>query len=240
MLPNISVSILEKFRRFLYEVSGSDTEKNLVTMLEGKVKRTPAMRIGSACHNIVDNPSSTDTTMGNGKYWTVSENIAIPADQAEKLTKYKAAYPGIVTEVPVGKQYATTHGPVVVSARLDGILGMLIRDLKFFFGFELDPQEYMDSYQWRFYCDMLEVYALYYDVFEVRHFKKLLKSPEGIEYPDKFTLYRHEPIGCHAYDGMQGDLTNLLNEFMTWITAKRLTHLLKQTDCARKPVRLKS
>ena len=231
---SVSVTHLEQFRRYMAPVYESDNEKNLIASIQGKFKQTPEMKIGSAWHNLIDDPANTTQMMGMGKWWVISEGVAIPLEEAEKVEKYKKAHPALVSEIPIGKEYTTAYGPVAVSGRVDGLNGAVIHDSKVRFRELLIDEEYTDSSQWKWYLDMWGVKQLVYDVWEVRGFKKLTKSPEGIYYPNALKVKKHEPIACYAYPSMHNYLTDLLNEFIEWIYLKNIAHLLKQVETAQK------
>ena len=61
---SISVSKIEKFRRFMEEVTEADNEKNLIAAITGKTKQTNNMKLGAALHNIIDHPASCIQEMG--------------------------------------------------------------------------------------------------------------------------------------------------------------------------------
>ena len=127
---------------------------------------------------------------------------------------------------------------MAVSGRVDGLIGAIVRDAKFRFSDMEYYDEFMNSSQWKWYLDMWGLRQFVYDVFEIKAFKKLVKSPEGIYYPDKLAIYSRPSVECYAYAGMREELQALLNEFMHWLSRKSLLNVLKQVETAQKDVRI--
>lgn len=213
----VSVTNLEKFRRMLDSVTDYDTEQALVDSLSGKFVRNDKMKLGAAFHKIIEDGYPS------GKPIAV-EGIIFNADQAAPAINYRNAHPGMVHEVPVSKIYHTSRTSFVVGGRADGIEGIRVRDAKTKF---MHPGwgEYYNSYQWRFYLDMLMASEFYYDVFEIRGYKELKR--DGSFEAD---IVAHEPFQCLWYQNLEQDVQNLMNEFAAFIDSRNYYHLLKKIN----------
>lgn len=211
----ISVTTLEKFRRMIDNVSDWDTEASLIESLTGKFKGTDKTRLGGAFHKIIE----LDYRL-NGSL-TV-DGITFTPEQARPAIDYRNAHPGMVHEVPVQKIYYTRHMELLVSGRADGIKGIEVHDAKTKFAYP-GWGEYYNSYQWRFYLDMLEANMFWYDVFEIRGYKET--RPDGTFDGD---IIAHEPFPCLRDANLSTDVQNLAEEFAKFITIKNYNHLLKE------------
>jgi hypothetical protein len=160
---------------------------------------------------------------GNGEdgEWTY-EGITFSAEQVAPALWYKEQHPHMISEVPSKKLYLNKYFDVLVSGRADVIEGQFVRDAKAKFR-SPTVKEYADSYQWRFYLDMFNSPAFYYDVFEIQNYRYLVNN----RLPD-VDIIPYEPIECLPYEGMIEDLNTLVTDFARFMTIQNYTHLLKQ------------
>lgn len=213
----VSVSILEKFRRFREGLTQYDTEEALLDAITGKFIGNDKTKIGGAFHKIIE---KYNRNFVSGELY--SDGIFFSQDQAQVAVNYKNEHPEMVPEVPIFKKYDAGDIIIQVSARADGVEGLRIRDAKTKFSPPL-PTEYYNSFQWRFYLDMFEVPVFYYDLFEVTNYT-------GI-YNDRLpgvTIIPYEPFECLAYEHLAEDVHQLVRDFAQFIQIKNYIHLLKR------------
>jgi hypothetical protein len=130
----------------------------------------------------------------------------------------------MIHEVPVRRVYQVGEHSIQMSGRVDGMEGIQVHDAKTKFR-AIDWQEYMDSLQWRFYLDMLDLNTFFYDVFEVRGFDQL--QPGAISYLPGVTILPAESLKCESYPDMYNDCLYWLRQFMEYIQHRNFFHLLK-------------
>lgn len=221
-MRRVSVTTLEKFRRYMAETSPRDTEQALIESMSGQFLGNDKTKFGSAYHKILE-----------GDYVAHENEIAVVGDDREVFVFTKEQYqPALdfreqhiymVHEIDQRKNYITSYGEIQVTGRVDGLQAMKARDGKTRFR-NLDESEYRDSCQWKFYLDMLDIDEFYYDVFEVKGFTELKGSPH--RFPG-VTIVKHDPIPCMRYHGMEEELNTLLNDFLAYVENRRIHHLLK-------------
>lgn len=214
----VSVSIIEKFRRFMMDVSQYDTEQSLLDAIMGKFVPNDKTRIGSAYHKIIEN---FNREISPEEMYV--DDLVFTQEQAQPAVDYKwKQHPHMVSEVPGFKIYHTNQFTFKITGRADGVEGHSIRDAKLKFS---TPNwlEYLHSSQWKFYLDMFDAQGFFYDVFEVQNYNGIINN----RLPGAKIL-QHEPYMCLAYEDMNADLNNLLQDFSNFISHKNYTHLLKQ------------
>lgn len=216
----ISVTTLEKFRRFITGASAYDTEEALIETIKGIFIGNNKTAIGGAFHKIIEG----DYLFNWESKLTVADNIAFTSPQAQPALTYRCDHPGMIHEVPTTKWYVTAKGMVMISGRIDGVEGMHVHDAKTKFR-SVDLMEYHDSYQWRYYLDMTGLNRFFYDLFEVKGFEQF-SGGNPLTLPD-VQFIPHEPYQCLRYPGMEEDCLTLLNEFMDYIEMRDFFHLLK-------------
>lgn len=214
----ISVTTLEKFRRYMNEVSESDTEESLIESLKGEFKGNELAMIGSAYHKLIE----VDTKPEGLLYR--AEDIYFTKEQAEPAFNFKKKHPLMTHEIVCRKTYETKYFPIQVSGRVDGIEGVQIRDTKMKFSY-IKWQEYLDSIQWRFYLDMLDADVFWYDVFLVKGFNAL--PPQAPYTLHDVTITYEEPMQCLRYANMSNDLQLILDQFLEFLHDRKLLIHLK-------------
>jgi hypothetical protein len=221
------VTTLESFRRMLYlnhDVETEyDTEKSFLEALKGEFKGNDKTVIGSAFHKIVEQGEKACASTERGAGESSPDAVKVEIDgqtvvfnciQYDAAIAYRAKLRGMFNEVPAGKVYSTRYGDIKINGTVDVLHGEHIRDIKTRFS-GLKQQEYIDSYQWRFYLDMFELRQFWYDVFEFTGFK-FSTDASGLN------LKVHEPFDCLAYINMQTDLHILIDEFLDYIKFRGL------------------
>jgi hypothetical protein len=224
----ISVTTLEKFRRYMAGVSPFDTEEALIESIKGIFKGNDKTRFGSAYHELIE-----------GKYvcpdrdrYQVGDYL-FSGTQASPAVLYKMNHMIMVHELPYSCIFKTNYFYIQVTARIDGMEGACVRDVKTKFR-DVAVQEYLDSYQWRYYLHMTGLDHFFYDVFQVTGFDQVLKRSLMLDPAKIFqeSIQVQEPveIHCKRYDGMQQELTTLLNDFLDYIHSRNLLCFLKPAN----------
>lgn len=195
-----------------------DTEEALLDAITGKFQATEQVIIGRAYHSIIEKCELTEPAE------LTFEGITFTADQVAPAITYKREHPHMIAEVPTKKLYHGKYFDVLVTGRADALEGLYVRDAKAKFRAP-SVKEYMDSYQWRFYLDMFNSPAFYYDVFEIENYTNIKNGrlPE-------VTITAYEPLECLPYEGMIEDLNTHVTDFARYMTARNFTHLLKQLN----------
>ncbi|MEA5110404.1 hypothetical protein SDC9_37002 [bioreactor metagenome] len=217
MVYRVSVSVLEKFRRFREGLTQFDTEEALLDAITGKFIGNDKTRIGGAFHKIIE---KYNREFVSGELFT--DGIYFSQEQAQVAVNYKNEHPNMVPEVPIFKKYDAGDLIIQVSARADGVEGLCIRDAKTKFS-PPSAIEYINSFQWRFYLDMFQVPVFYYDLFEICNYTGIYNNRlPGV------VIVPYEPLECLAYDRLAEDVHQLVRDFAEYIRIKNFTHLLKQ------------
>lgn len=215
-LLNIRVTQLEKFRRFIDNVSDYETEESLMETLSGSFTGNEYTRIGTAFHKIIENGDSSENNLiidGNRVYFNLNH--------ISMALAYKESIKGCFHEIRTNKTYNINGTELNISGCADIILGNQIRDIKTKYSHLKSISDYTDSIQWKLYCDMFELPEFYFDIFE---FKGYDKEKNGYDLSG-LTLIKHEPIHCIEYSTMQNDIQYLLAEFVEFIKFRKIEHL---------------
>ncbi len=210
--------MIEKFRRFMTEASPYDTEEALIETIKGIFLGNDKTKTGAAFHKLIEG----DYKRQDDLY--IADNIAFLPDQAEPALDFKNEHPLMVHEVNIKKDYIIGPYSIRVTGRVDGLEGINIHDSKTKFR-SIKYQEYIDSYQWRFYEDILDLDNCFYDLFEVIGFEDL-RGSTPYKLPGVFFI-PHEPLQCVRYADLEQDCIRLLTEFMNYIDTRNFYHLLK-------------
>lgn len=214
----ISVTTLEKYRRYINEVSSYDTEESLLESIRGIFTGNDKTRVGGAFHKIIEGDY---VKKGNR---VIADEIAFTKEQAQVAFDYKARHKSMIHEISIRKTFETNFFPIQVSGRIDGCEGLNTHDAKTKFS-EVKFQEYINSSQWKFYLQMLDANVFYYDLFEVQGFKELGRLPWSISKDVQFIA--HEPLQCLRYETMHADIMVILNGFLDYLHNRKIVHLLK-------------
>jgi hypothetical protein len=223
----VSVTTIEKFRRFMVGLTSFDTEEALLECIKGVFKGTPKTSFGGAYHIIIEGQSKP-CVLTKSQY---AGDYVFTEKQAAPALEYRKAHPSMVHEMNVRKVYETTYMPIQVTGRVDAVEGLSVRDAKCKFRAP-DWEEYIDSCQWKFYLDMLDAEIFCYDVFEIKGFKEDDYCKNHL-FPDVQVL-GPETLECIRFAGMEHQLTNLLNLFMGYVVNRDLFQYLKPAIDANK------
>ena len=182
----VRVSTLEGFR--WWQNSDLDWEWYLNREKEGANEK---MLAGTAFHEFMETiPSGEFDSFqqdGHTFVFDCSVDVALPQ----------------ISEIRTSKQY----GNLTVTGKCDGLSGLTISDYKLIIGHAIDGEQYMESYQWRYYLDLFEANIFRYIVFEAREMEG--ESPDSSYYKitDVHTLLQYR------YPGLRDDCERLAKEF---------------------------
>lgn len=226
----LSVTTIEAFRRYITNASAYDTEEALIAKIKGEFKGNDKTTVGSCYGKIIEG----DALVVEGGLLPESDGVKIffTDEQALPAVEFRREHPSMIYEVPVQKVYETKYGPFLVSGRTDGIEGRDVNDNKCKFGTP-DFRAYADSYQWRYYLDMLGLSTFFYDVYEVKGFEAL-KGVSPYQLPG--VAFKSYPrLHCSRYNGLSDDCRLMLQDFVEYLEMRRLWAFLKR---AAEPVLL--
>jgi len=210
------VTVLEAFRGWMCANEEDEpwrTEENFLQSLKGILIPNAKMNFGSAGHLIIEKPHANKTDTGY-----LIDGHALTLEQVKPLLQYVSEHPLMKREIPIAKRYSTRFFDLIVTGTVDCLEGCQLRDNKFIFSSK-DMSDYLDSLQWRFYLDMLNLNVFFYDFHRVHGFEKL-------EDCAKARIAETESMMVCAYEGMQGDIQGWLESFAEYVTAKQLTNYL--------------
>lgn len=218
----IRVTTIEKFRRFMTEASSFDTEVSLIDTIKGTFTGNDKTRTGSCFHKIIEQ----DALVVPGGIIAEADGVKIffTDEQAAPAVEFKRQHPAMIHEIEVGKIYETKFGPIKIGGRIDGLEGMEVQDTKTKYR-DIDLLDYSDSYQWRFYLELIGLDMFHYDIFQVHYFEALTGSMpyqlNGVVIDEPVRLQ------CLRYNAMADDCRQLLQEFMDYIHFRNLWPFLK-------------
>jgi len=220
---HLRVTQLEKFRRYIEEVSEYETEESLMETLSGSFTGNEYTRIGTAFHKIVE---CGDVSFHFKEFRIVLiDNIPIILNQQhiDIALAYKESIKGCFHEIRANKVYNIDRVEIDISGGADVVLGRMIRDIKTKYSYLKSILDYVDSCQWKFYCDIFELPEFFFDIFE---FKGYDKAKHGYDV-SSLTLVKHEAIHCIEYSTMQADIHSLLTKFLDFVRFRKLEHLFQ-------------
>lgn len=163
------------------------------------------MKAGTALHDALENaPEGDIAELRSGDYIFVFQCdclIALP-----KIKEFRRT-----------RQY----GDLIVSGKCDSLDGKRITDYKLIIDHQVEGEQYMDSYQWRFYLDIFDADVFDYLIFEAHeepnHHPEF--EPQGAAEQEEWTPRRiitirdiHK-ITQFRYPELHQDCTNLAAEF---------------------------
>lgn len=215
----VRVTQLEKFRRFIDNVSSFDTEQSVIDTLSGDFKGNEYTWIGTAFHKIVE---EGEKAWKNGIVETLGGNVMMDESQKNVAIAYRNSMPEAFHETRLNKTYHTRHGDVIISGCADIIHGNVIHDIKTKYSSPVQ-QEYIDSCQWRYYLDIFEAERFVFDLFQFKKYDKGMGlNVAGLD------MVVFDPIPCSRYNLMEEDNKYLLDEFMDWVNIHGLQKYLEK------------
>jgi hypothetical protein len=202
----ISTTTLESFRLFMQPDNEWMTEASLIDTILGKFVPTPAVLLGKAFGEVLEDPDSYEVPGGfrhNG--YDFSDAMMAPV---LALIDRRGVF-----EAKASKAY----GPHDVVAKADHLFGTHLSEFKTT-GSTFDFDKYAASCQWRFMADIFEPTRITYRVFELDDHGNGVITLKGE--PHCFDLY--------PYANLHHDCEVLLGRFVDYVTAKGLDGYLTQ------------
>lgn len=149
------------------------------------------MMAGTALHDALEHATAGDTEeLRSGDFIFVFKCDALIA-----MPK--------IRELRLSMQY----GDLTVTGKCDSLSGKHITDYKLILDHQIEGEQYMDSYQWRFYLDMFRA-----DVFDYLVFEGHEEPGEG----DRIITIRDiHKITQFRYPDLHRDCANLAAEFLS-------------------------
>ena len=210
----IRTTTIESFRQLIeaddYDDKPWINEDNVINNIKGVEFSNVKADYGTFGHKVIEDSSKYATQ--TGYQW---KNFTFTDQQARPLLKHASEHPLWVREVPLAKLYHTPQFDLIITGTTDCIEGMQLRDTKFKFS-TFEVSDFLDSFQWRAYLDMVGLDTFIYDFFRVYGF-------ESIEDCGKARIDECESMPVYRYDGMQSDLQDTINSFADFVTVKGLT-----------------
>lgn len=158
----------------------------LFTRLLGQEPPSDAMQAGTAFHSALECAGEGDlTTLAYGKY-----RFDFACDSIVPISTVK--------ELEIEKQY----GDLLVTGHVDGLIGKEVVDYKTTGQF--DPDRYMNSYQWRYYLDILEADRFRWEIFVISEFGQ----------PFCYSVRQHHTLIQARYPGLHEDCERLAREYV--------------------------
>lgn len=213
----VRATMLEKFRRFINDVSSYDTEQSVIDAICGEFKGNEYTKVGTAFHKVVEvgNPSCCKRVDDGYEFDIEGQSVLLDYKQCQTALDYRNEHIGAFHEIRRYKDY----GRAIVTGCADMIDGLEIRDIKTKYSTPSDA-DYINSCQWRYYLDIFGADVFHFDLFVFHGYNKDKHGYDvrGLE------LTRHTPpITCYRYPEMESDNLKLLNEFMDWAESRDLT-----------------
>lgn len=171
-----------------YRKIESMTKEDLVGRLLRTEPANDQMKMGTAWHDILENPPSDSLSEAESGGFT----FKVECDGEIILPQ--------IREIRAEKTYTIGNDKVTLAGKCDGITGNKVTDHKL--TFRPNPETYFDSYQWRAYLDIFNA-----DVFEYIIYHGAKKKP-GVVIKDVSTLT------MYRYPGMVKDLESGIRELV--------------------------
>lgn len=221
----VSVSKIEYFRLFIDKCEqerlfGSDefiSGEDMINNIKGLSKRSKHGELGIAFHEIIQDPhralgeycrhrGAKDADFG----FLASNGIVFPYKSiVDCYGNIDYKYP---FEVPDSKEYQVDGEIITVTCRVDQLKLRSVLDLKAIFR-PFDFEKFYNSYQWRFYLDILGADFFWYDVFQF--------NDNTLELNDNV-----EPFYFLPYANMASDIYELIDEFLFFIHKNKLEQFI--------------
>lgn len=203
----ISATLLESFR-YWSEIEDPETadkkEAELQASIRGEFTPSPAMRIGTAYHKLVERPQLAL----DGVYEYDGLRFDPPA-----IDTLHYALPVGLFEVKATRELIVDGCAVTLVTKCDHIAGASITEIKTTLG-TFDAEKYLASYQWR-------VMVMLFDAMRVTYRVACL-----IEDADRFVLRSLESITVYPYPDLKADVMELMDAFIAYVRARGLQNYL--------------
>lgn len=228
---SISVSKIDSFHKFAHRQTEDNeswnTEANFLATLRGEFRQIESAKYGECFHAIIEGTAMPcnhviavqgheEETIG-GYQW---KDIFIPDSQAQHAIAYREAHALGVPEFSVTKKYWTKDFDLIVTGKVDRLIGNWIRDTKTKYSSPDIQEDYINSMQWRFYLEMLELDTFWYDIFQVGGYEVAADCL-------KAKIKPLEPLMLKRYPDMSGECQSAIQGLADYLTFKNLLHLVE-------------
>jgi hypothetical protein len=173
-----------------YKRIESMTKDEMVKRLNRTSEPNERMQIGTAWHDILENPPDSIDEIERGGY-----KFKVDCDKTITLPQ--------IREIRATKTYTIGEQKVTLTGKCDGITGLLVDDHKLTFKPNLET--YFDSYQWRAYLDIFSADIFEYLIYPARQKNKEITIKDVV----KLRMYR--------YPGMHDDVVSGIRELVQFI-----------------------
>lgn len=189
-MPRVSVSNLDLYR--MWRSSADLGLEWLLRRLRGEEPQTMAQAAGEALHRALEECDLGETgVLQSGAY-----RFYFRCDCEVELPQAR--------ELWIEKQY----GELLVRGRVDGLIGREVIDYKTTASFDAD--RLMESFQFRFYLDMLEADTFLWKVFVMEPFGDFAEAGELVH---SYEVYQVHELKQYRYDRLEQDCRELAEEF---------------------------
>lgn len=205
----ISTTTLESFRLFVHPDQEWMTEQSLIDTICGQFIPTPAVLLGKAFGEVLEDPDRYQVPGGYARGgYTFGDAVMAPV---LALIDRRGVFEAKATKA---------YGPIDVVAKADHLLGAHLSEFKTTSS-TFDFDKYAASCQWRFMTDIFEPSTITYHVFELDDHGN---SVVDIKQIHSFNLY--------PYAALHHDCCDLLARFVDYVTVKGLDGLLRARQAA--------
>lgn len=193
----LRVTDLEAFRH--WKASEDSTLEDLVQRLRHEDPPTPEMRAGKAFAKLLEHTRAgrslhVEEQDGWEFFFDLETEVALPS----------------VRELRGEMVVDTPSGPVTLVGQVDGYDGA-VYDQKL--TERVDPEQYLDSLQWRAYLVMFGAREFVYDLFRAKYERTEDDEPTG-----KIVVDEHHRLKFYAYPLMRSDVERAVCELAEVVT----------------------
>lgn len=161
------------------------TDQLFVDELLKKFEKTPQMKAGSALHKLLEDSIYNDELKNEIIYDGQLFNFNYQIDCKIPLPAWR--------EVKIKKEYKD----IVINGIVDGLSATTVYDHKL--TKQISLEKYMNSWQWKIYCYMLNTPNFVYNLFQ----GTVHEDEAGIY---KTTITKFEPLKLESYPGMHAEV----------------------------------
>lgn len=204
----ISASLLDSYRLF------KDFEFISVEEMDKRLKREPVpqtdeMKIGAAFHEVAQGGGER---IDNIFFY---DSFGFRSKAVEELRE--RLRPGIHEVKKYDTVIDSPYGQILITARVDSIHGTVIDEIKTKVGKALNPEQYMDAWQWKVYLRVFGASKLIYHLCQLTYDK--LQEAYNVEI-DTLPLY--------PYPAMEKEVDAAFCELVEYAASRGL---LKYLEC---------
>ena len=223
----VRTTTIESFREWVNASDDDDkpwvNEVGVISNIQGIETFNIKAMFGTCGHSIIEDAPRYKTETG----YQVNDFVFTDV-QAVPMLKHATEHPLWVREVALSKLYSTPSFDLIITGTTDAVEGITLRDTKFKFS-SFDMSDFVSSFQWRCYLDMIGLDIFWYDFFKVTGFTDMRDMP-------KAKIAEVESMMVKRYPGMEADIQATINEFAQFVEFKGLLPYLAIDDKKRKRI----